>query len=150
MGKNKLKEQKVAKVINAHINLINKTAKYPVKIEDYSLGYLVSGIGDEYGEFIEKIDQFYDHYSEVEDITIYNKTFLKDCYKEAGDILWYINALITKVLNMPLDDKFYNKVINNLIFSKSVTDYDKTIYNYDFLNKLYDNIGFSSTNRRAS
>lgn len=148
MGKNKLKKQKVAELINNHINLINKTAKYPTKIEDYSLGYLVSGIGDEYGEFIEKYEQFYDNYKRCNDKINYNKDFLKACYKEAGDVLWYINTLITKVINISkapniiLNDEFYNKVINNI--NSTQKSNNNKFYSYDFLNEAYDNSGFSN------
>lgn len=143
MGKNKLKKQKVAELINNHINLINKTAKYPTKIEDYSLGYLVSGIGDEYGEFVEKCDQFYDNYERFEDGIHYNKGSLKACYKEAGDVLWYINALVTKVLNIRSNDEFYNKVINNI--NSTQKSYNNKFYSYDFLNNAYNNSGFLSS-----
>ena len=142
-----MKKEKLTSVIKNHIQLIDKTAKYPTKIENYSLGYLVSGIGDEYGEFVKKSKQFYENFEFKNEDELYrnqnsiNKNSLKECYKEAGDVLWYINTLIIKVLNKPLDDKFYNKIIDNLNSLPKAKN--KNIYNDDYLNKIYNDSGFS-------
>ncbi len=139
------KKDKLNKSLQNHLELIDKTAQYPKKINDYSFGYLISGIIDEYGEFIEKKDELWSRYDELKYINSNSnkklkKTALKGLLKEAGDVFWYINALFSKVFNY--DSINIENIYKNARKIDAISD--TSIFTNDDIKKLYDQYNIDS------
>jgi NTP pyrophosphatase (non-canonical NTP hydrolase) len=75
--------------INKYKEIIEETAVFPKKIDDFSLAYFTLGIYDEFIELLEKV-------------TGSDKTSI-GIIKECGDIIWYATG-ICNYLNLDLED----------------------------------------------
>ena len=127
-------KNKLSNKLQKHLELINKTAKYPKVINDYSVGYLTSGIIDEYGEFIEKIDELWGKYSFLKKTNNkLQKKYLKSLYKEAGDVFWYIHAFFSNVLG-------YDAENIKSLYIEAYKIIEANDYNckFDITQKIYD------------
>lgn len=71
--------------ITEYVKLIDKTKKYPQKVDNFGIVYCYLGLMEEYQEFLEKVENFSQNTHTSEDIL--------NIYKEAGDVCWYITAL---------------------------------------------------------
>ena len=84
--------------IKDYISIIDKTAVFPRKVEDFGLAYCLIGLFDELNEVEEKVD---------------NKDTIENIHAEVGDVLWYLCALCNE-----LDISFEGVVTNTYKFGK--------------------------------
>lgn len=81
--------------------IINETAVFPRKVENFGLAYCLLGLFDELQEVEEKID---------------NRNSKEEIFSEVGDVIWYICALCNE-LNISFEDV----IINNKKVEKEYT-----------------------------
>lgn len=98
--------------IKTYKTIIEKTAVFPKKVDNFELAYGFLGLIDESQEVVQSYSQM---------INNPNEGSLNGLIKEIGDVFWYITS-ISEVLNLNLEEIF------NLESETFISD--KNIYTY--------------------
>lgn len=101
--------------VSDYIEIIQKTAVYPNKVDKFGIAYCYMGLEDELNEVIDK-SQKGGSEKEIED--------------EIGDCLWYICALCNE-LNISFDDVLKNRIARPINYKVEMPGIFKKFYRDD-------------------
>jgi NTP pyrophosphatase (non-canonical NTP hydrolase) len=88
-------------------DIIQKTAVYPKEVTNFDNAYIILGLIDEWGEFIE-------HLASASDNSSNNEEWVHSLIKEHGDWVWYTTAFCN-VNNINLESIFIESSIKDII-----------------------------------